>query len=111
MAVQVERNGPITTVILSRPEVRNAVDRQTAEELVRAFRAFDGDPEALVGGQAGRVFGLGYASFGTVRWFFFLPIAPIAAVVIIAINILVISGLAAHGEFFRTSSGGIASLM
>ena len=53
MAVQVERNGPITTVILSRPEVRNAVDRQTAEELVRAFRAFDTDPEALVGVLAG----------------------------------------------------------
>ncbi|HEX6778094.1 MAG TPA: crotonase/enoyl-CoA hydratase family protein [Ktedonobacterales bacterium] len=53
MAVQVERNGPITTVILSRPEVRNAVDRQTAEELIRAFRAFDSDPEALVGVLAG----------------------------------------------------------
>lgn len=53
MAVQVESNGPITTVILSRPEVRNAVDRQTAEELVRAFRAFDSDPEALVGVLAG----------------------------------------------------------
>ena len=53
MAVQVERNGPITTVILSRPEVRNAVDRQTAEELVRAFRAFETDSEALVGVLAG----------------------------------------------------------
>jgi enoyl-CoA hydratase len=53
MSVQVERNGPITIVILSRPEVRNAVDRQTAEELVRAFREFDSDPEALVGVLAG----------------------------------------------------------
>ncbi|HEU5198513.1 MAG TPA: crotonase/enoyl-CoA hydratase family protein [Ktedonobacterales bacterium] len=49
MSVQVERSGPITTVILSRPEVRNAVDRRTAEELAEAFRGFDADPEALVG--------------------------------------------------------------
>lgn len=49
MSVQVERSGPITTVILSRPEVRNAVDRRTAEELAEAFREFDADPQALVG--------------------------------------------------------------
>jgi hypothetical protein len=74
--------------------------------LVALYAAFD----ILMGGQAGRVIGLVYASFSVVRWFFFLPIAPIAAVVIIAINILIIYGLAAHGEFFRDSSGGIASL-
>lgn len=49
MPISVERNGAVTTVILSRPEVRNAVDRQTAEELAAAFRAFDADPEARVG--------------------------------------------------------------
>jgi enoyl-CoA hydratase len=53
MSVQIERSGPITTVVLSRPEVRNAVDRRTAEELAEAFRAFDADPEALVGVLAG----------------------------------------------------------
>jgi enoyl-CoA hydratase len=36
-------------VILSRPEVRNAVDRQTALELADAFREFDADDDALVG--------------------------------------------------------------
>jgi enoyl-CoA hydratase/carnithine racemase len=49
MAVRVERDGPVTTVVLSRPQARNAVDRQTAEELADAFRAFDADPDALVG--------------------------------------------------------------
>src|SRR5262249_48832483 len=49
MAVRVERDGPVTTVIMSRPEVRNAVDRATAEGLTGAFRAFEADPEALVG--------------------------------------------------------------
>ena len=48
MAVIVEKNGPVTTVILSRPEARNAVDRKTAEELAAAFRAFDADDEARV---------------------------------------------------------------
>ncbi len=48
MAVYVEKEGPITTVILSRPEVRNAVDRETAAELADAFRAFEDDEAALV---------------------------------------------------------------
>lgn len=43
-----ERNGPITTVIINRPEVRNAVDNETAEGLAEAFRAFDADPEQQV---------------------------------------------------------------
>jgi enoyl-CoA hydratase len=49
MTLRVERDGPITTVILNRPEVRNAVDRDTALELARAFREFDSDEEAKVG--------------------------------------------------------------
>ncbi|HXI89595.1 MAG TPA: enoyl-CoA hydratase-related protein, partial [Blastocatellia bacterium] len=49
MPVRVEKNGPITTVILSRPEVRNAVDRKTAQALADAFRDFDNDSEASVG--------------------------------------------------------------
>ena len=39
----------MTTVILDRAEVKNAVDRDTAEQLAAAFRAFDADPEARVG--------------------------------------------------------------
>jgi enoyl-CoA hydratase len=47
-AVRVEKQGPVTTVVLSRPEVRNAVDRPTAAALVEAFQAFDRDEEARV---------------------------------------------------------------
>lgn len=46
--VLVERDGPVTTVIINRPEARNAVDNETAEGLVDAFRAFDADPEQKV---------------------------------------------------------------
>ena len=48
MTVRVEKSDCITTVILDRPERRNAVDRETAAALADAFRAFDADPEARV---------------------------------------------------------------
>ena len=48
MNVRVERRGPVTTVILDRPAVKNAVDRRTAEALAEAFRDFDRDPDASV---------------------------------------------------------------
>ncbi|HNT87180.1 MAG TPA: crotonase/enoyl-CoA hydratase family protein [Candidatus Hydrogenedentes bacterium] len=47
--VRVDRNGPVTTVILNRPEARNAVDRETAQALADAFRAFEADDAARVG--------------------------------------------------------------
>jgi enoyl-CoA hydratase len=46
--VRVLRAGPVTTVVIDRPEVRNAVDLATAEALAEAFRAFDADPDAAV---------------------------------------------------------------
>jgi len=46
--VRIEREGPVWTVILSRPEVRNAVDGPTAARLADAFREFDSDPDAAV---------------------------------------------------------------
>jgi len=42
-AVCVERDGTVTTVILNRPQVRNAVDRPTAEALADAFLEFERD--------------------------------------------------------------------
>jgi enoyl-CoA hydratase len=47
-AVKIERDGPVTTVLLSRPEQRNAVDGTSAVALADAFRAFDADPDAAV---------------------------------------------------------------
>jgi len=46
--VLIEKDGPVTIITLSRPEVRNAVDRQTAQALAEAFRAFEADPGARV---------------------------------------------------------------
>lgn len=46
--VRVERNGAVTTVIIDRPDARNAVNRPTAEALHEAFDDFDRDDSASV---------------------------------------------------------------
>jgi enoyl-CoA hydratase len=51
--VVVERDGPVTTVVINRPQVRNAVDGPTAAALVAAFRDFDADSDASVAVLAG----------------------------------------------------------
>jgi enoyl-CoA hydratase len=48
MSVRVERAGPVTTVVLSRPAARNAVDGVTARQLADAFRGFDADDGARI---------------------------------------------------------------
>ncbi|MGQ0664193.1 MAG: crotonase/enoyl-CoA hydratase family protein [Pseudomonadota bacterium] len=47
-SVSVEKSGPVVTVILNRPEVRNAVDPETGRKLVDAFLAFERDEGASV---------------------------------------------------------------
>jgi enoyl-CoA hydratase len=51
--IRVERDGPITTVLLDRPDVRNAVDGPTATRLAEAFLAFERDADAKVAVFAG----------------------------------------------------------
>jgi len=46
--VRIERNGPVTTVIIDRPEARNAVNGPTAAALFTAFEEFDADDTASV---------------------------------------------------------------
>jgi enoyl-CoA hydratase len=45
--VRIDRDGPVTIVAIDRPEVRNAVDRATAEALADAFRTFADDDVQL----------------------------------------------------------------
>jgi enoyl-CoA hydratase len=46
--VRTEQDGPVTIITIVRPEVRNAVDRPTADALADAFRTFESDDDALV---------------------------------------------------------------
>ena len=62
--IRVEREGPITTVILNRPEVMNALHSPAHFELDEAFNAFRDDPSqwvAIVTGAGDRAFSAGWA--------------------------------------------------
>jgi enoyl-CoA hydratase len=48
MTVSVEKSGQVTTIIIDRPQARNAVDPATADALVAAFEDFDKDPQASI---------------------------------------------------------------
>jgi len=52
----IQKENHITTILLNRPQVKNAVDGETAQELANAFRAFDQDADsyvAILGGLGG----------------------------------------------------------
>jgi enoyl-CoA hydratase len=48
MAIRLERNGAVATIVIDRPEARNAVDGATARALAEAFREFERDPALFV---------------------------------------------------------------
>ena len=47
-SIRVEKSGAVTTVVMDRPQARNAVDGPTAMELYAAFDEFDKDESASV---------------------------------------------------------------
>lgn len=54
--VIMERNGAVALILINRPQVRNAVDRDTAQELAEAFRDFEQEDSllaAVLGGTGG----------------------------------------------------------
>jgi enoyl-CoA hydratase len=53
VTVRIERSAAVWTVLIDRPEARNAVDGPTAQALADAFREFDADPAAAVAILAG----------------------------------------------------------
>ena len=48
MTIEVEKNGHVWTVIMNRPETRNAMDPESADALTRAMLDFDADSDARV---------------------------------------------------------------
>ena len=53
----------------------------------------------LRGGTFGLATGFIFASLGIIRWLFHIPVSPVLAVVVIALNALVIYGLAEHADY------------
>jgi enoyl-CoA hydratase len=78
-SVLVTKSGSVTTVLLNRPEARNAVDGATARALADAFRAFDEDESASVAvlGGVGPAFcaGADLKAVGTDRGNVITPVA------------------------------------
>jgi hypothetical protein len=67
--------------------------------LIAFYAAYD----IMRGGEFGRFYGLFLAVFSAIRWFFYIPASPWVAVVVIAVNVLIIYGLAAHSEYFSSA--------
>jgi enoyl-CoA hydratase len=53
MSILIKKEGPVTIVSINRPQVRNCVNPETADELAQAWRDFDADDDAKVGVFAG----------------------------------------------------------
>src|SRR5262249_8153524 len=75
-------------------------------DIVLALVAFYAGYDLLRGGRFGQVVGFTIASVSAIRWFFYLPAVPWVAIVIIAIDVLVIYGLVAHADYFSSSPLG-----
>jgi len=48
MTIRIEKKYPVFTIIIDNPQVKNAVDGKTAQELTDAFREFENDERAEV---------------------------------------------------------------
>jgi enoyl-CoA hydratase len=46
--ILVERAGPVTTIVINRPQAKNALDNEAAHALADAFTAFEADQQARV---------------------------------------------------------------
>ena len=46
--IEISKQGRVMTIVMNRPEARNAVNRPTADALADAFREFEADDEAYV---------------------------------------------------------------
>jgi hypothetical protein len=73
-------------------------------DTIVAIAAFYAGYDILRGGSFGRVFGVAVAGISAIRWFFYLPASPWIGIVMIAVDIIIIYALVAHGEFFNASS-------
>src|SRR5215217_6965036 len=56
----------------------------------------------LSGGTLGWLMGYTFATVGIIRWLFYIPVAPVLAVAVIVLAMLVIYGLVKHTDYFQT---------
>ena len=69
-------------------------------DIIIAIIALYAGIDILRGGTYGWVVGYIFAVVGTIRWLFVIPAAPVLAVVIIALCVMVLYGLAKYSDYF-----------
>ena len=69
-------------------------------DLIISITALYAGIDILRGGTYGLIVGYIFAVVGAIRWLFVIPAAPVLAVVIIALCVMVIYGLAKHSDYF-----------
>jgi hypothetical protein len=72
-------------------------------DLIIALIALFAGIDILRGGTFGVVVGYLFAVVGAIRWLFVIPAAPILAVVVIALCVMVIYGLSETSEYSRSA--------
>ena len=72
-------------------------------DLIVALIALYAGIDLLRGGDFGVVMGYLFAGVTAVRWFFVIPAAPVVAVVVIALCVMVIYGLAQHPDYSEST--------
>lgn len=60
--------------------------------------------DLLRGGSFGYIFGIMLAGLNALRWFFYIPASPWVAIVFIAVDVIIIYGLATNTDYFRAKS-------
>ena len=55
----------------------------------------------LRGGAFGWIMGYTFATLGIIRWLFYIPVAPVLAVVVVVLDLLVLYGLVRHSDYFQ----------
>src|SRR5262249_37335075 len=76
-------------------------------DLLLAFIPLYAGYDLLQGGQFGFIVGIVIAGISAIRWFFYIPSAPILSLVVIGVDILIIFGLTSSADYFRASSAGM----
>lgn len=71
-------------------------------DLLIALISIAAGADLLRGGAFGRIVGIIIAACSALRWFFYIPAQPWMAVVVIAIAVIILYGLAANGDYFRS---------
>jgi hypothetical protein len=68
-------------------------------DLIIALIALYAGIDILRGGTYGLIVGYFFAVFGAIRWLFVIPAAPVLAVVVIALCVMVIYGLSKYSDY------------